>query len=51
MPALRLKQSLRMSIKAYVLDVRYERAIASDVTERVLEDFASRGWREFGTAG
>lgn len=40
-----------MSIKAYVLDARYERAMASDVTERVLEDFASRGWLEFGTAG
>ena len=41
---------VRMSIKAYVLDVRYERAMASDVTERVLEDFAGRGWLAFGAA-
>lgn len=38
---------LRASIKAYVLDVRYERAMASDVTERVLEDFGKRGWLDF----
>jgi small-conductance mechanosensitive channel len=41
---------VRMSVKAYVLDVRYERVMASDVTERILEDFASRGWLEVGAA-
>jgi small-conductance mechanosensitive channel len=41
---------VRMSIKAYVLDVRYERALASDVTERILEGFANRGWLESGIA-
>ncbi len=38
---------LRMSIKAYVLDIRYERTMASDVTERILENFANRGWLDF----
>lgn len=35
---------VRLSVKAYVLDVRYERAMASDVTERLLEGFGARGW-------
>lgn len=35
--------AVRIRGKAYVLDVRYEKAYETDVTERVLEAFAERG--------
>jgi len=35
-------QSL-FKVKAYVMDVRFERLIASDITERIKEDIVSRG--------
>jgi hypothetical protein len=33
--------ALRLRAKAYVLDVRFEKAFETDVTERVVEGFAS----------
>lgn len=37
--------AVRLRAKAYVLDVRFEKAFESDVTERVLEAFAREGIR------
>ncbi len=35
--------AVRLRAKAYVLDVQYEKAFETDVTERVLEAFRARG--------
>lgn len=35
--------AVRLQAKAYVLDVRFEKAFESDITERVLEGFAQAG--------
>lgn len=35
--------AVRLRAKAYVLDVKYEQAFATDVTERVLEAFSAQG--------
>jgi small-conductance mechanosensitive channel len=37
--------ALRLRAKVYVLDVRYEKALETDVTERVMEAFAAAGIR------
>ena len=36
---------IRLRAKAYVVELRYERAFASDVAERVLEAFQAEGIR------
>jgi len=35
--------AVRLRLKAYVLDTRFEKALVSDVTLRVLEAFESKG--------
>jgi hypothetical protein len=35
--------ALRLRAKAYVLDVKYEKAFETDVTERIVEAFARHG--------
>ncbi len=42
------EQAIRISAKAYVLDGRYETALSTDVTERVLRAFRSAGIRTIG---
>jgi hypothetical protein len=37
--------AIRLRLKAYVLDTKYEKAFESDVTLRVLEAFAQKGIR------
>jgi hypothetical protein len=35
--------AIRLRAKVYVLDVRYEKALETDVTERVIEGFRAMG--------
>ena len=37
--------AVKLTLKAYVLDIQYEKAMATDLTLRVLETFAERGIR------
>jgi len=47
-PRFEYRQLLRFTIKAYVLDVRLERRLVSDITERLFEALSSHGLLERG---